>query len=67
MRPVTPSDNSSRYSTSLANFALTIGTPVAMLIVIGLAIVVVVGKISTGLVIGAILEIAAIFGAPEIV
>jgi type IV secretory pathway VirB2 component (pilin) len=54
-------------ATSLVNFALTIATPIAILIVIGLAIAAAVGKISWGWVIGAIVGIAAIFGAPQIV
>lgn len=54
-------------ATSLVNFALTIATPIAVLIVIGLAIAAAVGKISWGWVIGAIVGIAAIFGAPQIV
>ena len=54
-------------ATSLVNFALTIATPVAVLIVIGLSIAAAVGKISWGWVIGAIVGIAAIFGAPQIV
>ena len=52
---------------SLVTFALTIATPIAVLIVIGLAIAAAVGKISWGWVIGAIVGIAAIFGAPQIV
>jgi len=52
---------------SLVSFALTIATPVAVLIVIGLAIAAAVGKVSWGWVIGAIVGIAAIFGAPQIV
>jgi type IV secretion system protein VirB2 len=52
---------------SLVDFALTIATPIAVLIVIGLAIAAAVGKISWGWVIGAIVGIAAIFGAPQIV
>jgi type IV secretory pathway VirB2 component (pilin) len=51
----------------LVNFALTIATPIAVLIVIGLSIAAAVGKISWGWVIGAIVGIAAIFGAPQIV
>jgi type IV secretory pathway VirB2 component (pilin) len=54
-------------ATSMLNFALTIATPIAALIVIGLAIAAAVGKISWGWVIGAIVGIAAIFGAPQIV
>ena len=54
-------------ATSLVNFALTIATPIAVLIVIGLSIAAAVGKISWGWVIGAIVGIAAIFGAPQIV
>ena len=41
--------------------------PTPTLIVIGLAIAAAVGKISWGWVIGAIVGIAAIFGAPQIV
>jgi type IV secretion system protein VirB2 len=52
---------------SLVTFALTIGTPIAILIVIGLAIAAAVGRISWGWVIGAIVGIAAIFGSPQIV
>jgi type IV secretion system protein VirB2 len=52
---------------SLVSFALTIATPIAVLIVIGLAIAASVGKISWGWVIGAIVGIAAIFGAQQIV
>ena len=52
---------------SLVTFALTIATPVAVLIVIALAIAAAVGRISWGWVIGAIIGIAAIFGAPQIV
>ena len=52
---------------ALVTFALTIATPIAVLIVIGLASVAAVGKISWGWVIGAIVGIAAIFGAPQIV
>lgn len=54
-------------ATSLLSFALTIATPIAALIVIGLAIAAAVGKVSWGWVIGAIVGIAAIFGAPQIV
>lgn len=54
-------------ATSLLNFVLTIATPVAALLVIALAIAASVGKISWGWVIGAIVGIAAIFGAPQIV
>jgi type IV secretory pathway VirB2 component (pilin) len=52
---------------SLVTFAQTIGTPIAALIIIGLAIGAAVGKVSWGVVIGAIIGIAAIFGAPTIV
>lgn len=54
-------------ASSLVNFALTIATPIAILIVIGLAIAAAVGRISWGWVIGAIIGIAAIFGSPQIV
>lgn len=52
---------------SLVTFVLTIATPVAVLIVIALAIAAAVGRISWGWVIGALVGIAAIFGAPQIV
>ncbi|MDY0068001.1 MAG: TrbC/VirB2 family protein [Steroidobacteraceae bacterium] len=52
---------------SLVDFALTIATPIAVLIVIALAIAAAVGRISWGWVIGALVGIAAIFGAPQIV
>jgi type IV secretion system protein VirB2 len=52
---------------SPVSFALTIATPIAVLIVIGLAIAASVGRIRWGWVIGAIIGIAAIFGAPQIV
>jgi type IV secretory pathway VirB2 component (pilin) len=52
---------------SLVTFALTIATPIAVLIVIALAVAAAVGRISWGWVIGAIIGIAAIFGAPQIV
>jgi type IV secretory pathway VirB2 component (pilin) len=50
---------------SLVTFAQTIGTPIAALVVIGLAIAAAVGKVSWG--VGAIVGIAALFGAPTIV
>jgi type IV secretion system protein VirB2 len=52
---------------SMVSFAMTIATPIAILIVIGLAIAAAVGRISWGWVIGALVGIAAIFGAPQIV
>jgi type IV secretory pathway VirB2 component (pilin) len=52
---------------SLVTFAQTIGTPIAALIIIGLAIAAAVGKVSWGWVVGALVGIAAIFGAPTIV
>jgi type IV secretion system protein VirB2 len=52
---------------SLVTFALTIATPIAVLIVIALAIAAAVGRVSWAWVIGAIIGIAAIFGAPQIV
>jgi type IV secretory pathway VirB2 component (pilin) len=52
---------------SLVSFALAIATPVAILVVIGAAIAAAVGRISWGWVVGIILGIAAIFGAPQIV
>ena len=52
---------------SLVDFALTIATPIAILVVIALAIAAAVGRISWGWVIGGIVGIAAIFGAPQIV
>ena len=54
-------------ASSLVSFALTIATPIAILIVIGLAIAAAVGRIAWGWVIGAIVGIAAIFGSPQIV
>jgi type IV secretion system protein VirB2 len=51
----------------LVSFAMTIGTPIAVLIIIGLAIAAAVGKVSWGWVIGAIVGIAAIFGSQQIV
>jgi type IV secretion system protein VirB2 len=54
-------------ASSLVSFALTIATPIAILIVIGLAVAAAVGRISWGWVIGALVGIAAIFGAPQIV
>jgi type IV secretion system protein VirB2 len=51
----------------LVSFALTIATPIAVLIIIGLAIAAAVGKMSWGWVIGAIVGIAAIFGSQQIV
>ena len=51
----------------LVSFALTIATPIAVLVVIGLAIAAAVGKVSWGWVIGAIVGIAAIFGSQQIV
>lgn len=52
---------------SLVDFALTIGTPIAILVIIGIAIAASVGRMSWGIAIGAILGIAAIFGSPQIV
>lgn len=52
---------------SLVTFALTIGTPIAILIIIGIAIAASVGRIGWGVAIGCIVGIAAIFGAPQIV
>jgi type IV secretion system protein VirB2 len=52
---------------SMVSFALTIATPIAVLVVIGLALAAAVGRISWGWVIGALIGIAAIFGAPQIV
>ena len=52
---------------SLVNFALTIATPIAVLVIIGLAIAAAVGRVRWGLVIGAVVGTAAIFGAPQIV
>jgi type IV secretory pathway VirB2 component (pilin) len=68
--PMTAFGQASPFDTganSLVTFALTIATPIAVLIVIGLAIAAAVGKISWGWVIGAIVGIAAIFGSPQIV
>jgi type IV secretory pathway VirB2 component (pilin) len=52
---------------SMVNFALTIATPIAVLVIIGLAIAAAVGRVRWGLVIGAVVGTAAIFGAPQIV
>jgi len=52
---------------SLVTFALTIATPVAILVVIGAAIAAAVGRISWGWIVGLIVGIAAIFGSPQIV
>lgn len=52
---------------SLVTFALGIATPIAILVVIGAAIAAAVGRISWGWVVGCIVGIAAIFGAPQIV
>lgn len=68
--PLTAFGQTSPFDTganSLVNFALTIATPIAVLIVIGLAIAAAVGRISWGWVIGAIVGIAAIFGSQQIV
>jgi type IV secretory pathway VirB2 component (pilin) len=51
----------------LVSFAMTIATPIAVLIIIGLAIAAAIGRVSWGWVIGALIGIAAIFGAPQIV
>lgn len=70
LAPVVAFAQSSPFDTganSLVSFALTIATPIAVLIVIGLAIAAAVGKISWGWVIGAIVGIAAIFGSQQIV
>src|SRR3569833_1523613 len=66
--PATVFAQSSPYNTgatSLLTFALTIATPIAALVVIGLAIAAAVGQVSWGWVVGAIVGIAAIFGAPQ--
>lgn len=68
--PATAFSQASPFDTgasSLVSFALTIATPIAILIVIGLAIAAAVGRIAWGWVIGAIVGIAAIFGSPQIV
>jgi type IV secretory pathway VirB2 component (pilin) len=52
---------------SMVNFALTIATPIAVLVVIGLGIAAAVGRIRWGLAIGAIVGTAVIFGAPQII
>jgi type IV secretory pathway VirB2 component (pilin) len=52
---------------SLVTFALAIATPIAILVVIGVAIAAAVGRISWGWVVGCIVGIAAIFGSPQIV
>lgn len=68
--PIGVSAQTSPFDTGangLVSFALTIATPIAVLIVIGLAIAAAVGKVSWGWVIGAIIGIAAIFGSQQIV
>jgi type IV secretion system protein VirB2 len=68
--PVLALAQSSPFDTganSLLSFATTIATPIAALIVIGLAIAAAVGRIAWGWVIGAIVGIAAIFGSSQIV
>jgi type IV secretion system protein VirB2 len=70
MTPVVVFAQASPFETganSLVTFAQTIGTPIAALVVIGLAIAAAVGKVSWGWVVGAIVGIAALFGAPTIV
>ena len=70
LSPVVAMAQASPFDTganSLVDFALTIATPIAILVVIALAIAAAVGRISWGWVIGAIVGIAAIFGAPQIV
>ena len=52
---------------SVVDFALTIATPIAILIVIAVGIAAAVGRISWGWVIGGIVGIAAIFGSAQIV
>jgi type IV secretory pathway VirB2 component (pilin) len=54
-------------ATSTLNFVLTIATPIAAILVIALGIAAAVGKISWGWVAGALIGIAVIFGAPQIV
>lgn len=54
-------------ATSTLNFVLTIATPIAAILVIALGIAAAVGKISWGWVVGALVGIAVIFGAPQIV
>jgi type IV secretion system protein VirB2 len=70
LAPIAAFAQTSPFSTganSLVSFALTIATPIAVLIVIALAIAAAVGKISWGWVIAAIVGIACIFGAQQIV
>jgi type IV secretory pathway VirB2 component (pilin) len=70
LAPFTAHAQASPFNTganSLLQFTLTIATPIAALIVIGLAIAASVGRVAWGWVIGAIVGIAAIFGAPQIV
>ena len=70
LSPVVAMAQASPFDTganSLVDFALTIATPIAILVVIALAIAAAVGRISWGWVIGALVGIAAIFGAPQIV
>jgi type IV secretory pathway VirB2 component (pilin) len=52
---------------SLLQFMLTIGAPIAALIIIGVCIAAAVGRVSWGAVAGTILGIAGIFGSVQIV
>ena len=52
---------------ALVDFALTIATPVGILIVVGIAIAAAVGRVSLGGAIAGIVAIAAVFGAPQII
>jgi type IV secretion system protein VirB2 len=54
-------------ASGMVDFGLTIATPIAILIVIGLGIAAAVGKISWGWVFGAIVGIACVFGSSQIV
>ncbi|MET0659374.1 MAG: TrbC/VirB2 family protein [Steroidobacteraceae bacterium] len=68
--PVVAAAQQSPFDTganSLVTFALTIATPIAILVVIGAAIAAAVGRISWGWVVGCIVGIGAIFGSPQIV
>src|SRR5690348_13962662 len=52
---------------SLVQFLSTIGAPIAAIIIIGVSIAAMIGRISWGAVAGTILGIAGIFGAVQIV
>src|SRR5262245_4678947 len=56
-----------RGAESLVDFALTIATPLAIITVIGVGLAAAVGRISWGWVVGVVVGIGLIFGAPQLV